>query len=154
MKADMINPFIEGAVHILDTTASVKLKAMPPFVKTDQGHQGDISGILEISGAINGSVVITFSETSILGIVSAMFGEQMNEMNEDINDAVGEICNMIAGQATTKINSMDTKVKIGLKEICVGKNKPIEHTQKDEAVVCLPFATTKGKFVMEICYTE
>ncbi len=71
-----------------------------------------------------------------------------------VHIAVGEICNMIAGQATTKITSMNTKAKVSVKEICVGKNKPIEHIPENESVVSFPFATTKGKFVMEISYTE
>ncbi len=154
MKADIINPFIEGATHILDTTASVKLKAKPPFIKTTQEHQGDISGILEITGDIKGSVAITFSEKSILGIVSAMFGEEMNEMNDDIKDAVGELCNMIAGQVTTKISSLGIKATVRLKEICMGKDQTIEHAEKDARVVAFPFATTQGKFVMEISYNE
>ncbi len=155
METEIIHPFVEGAIHILDTTASVKLKARPPFIKTNQDHLGDISGILEIAGDINGSVVISFSKKSILGIVSDMFGEEMTEMNDDIKDAVGEICNMIAGQVTTKIASLNKKAKVTLKEICTGKDQKIEHLNTNAAkVLALPFATTKGKLIMEISYSQ
>ena len=111
MDAELVNPFIEGVLHILDTTAFVKVKPEAPFLKKDRKALGDISGFFEISGDISGSAAISFSEKNILGIVSAMFGEDMTQINEEITDAVGEISNMVAGHVTTKIAEMDKKVR-------------------------------------------
>ena len=36
MDAALVNPFIEGALYILDTTASVKVKPEPIFIKQVQ----------------------------------------------------------------------------------------------------------------------
>ncbi|NOX34360.1 MAG: chemotaxis protein CheX [Deltaproteobacteria bacterium] len=152
MDAALVNPFIEGALHILDTTAFVKVKPETPFLKKDLKSLGDISGLLEISGDLSGSAAISFSKKSILGIVSAMFGEDMVEINEEITDAVGEISNMIAGHATTKIAELDKKVKVKFKEIKIGKDALIEHIEGVKHVLVLPFRTTKGKVVIEVCY--
>jgi chemotaxis protein CheX len=152
MDATLVNPFIEGTLHILDTTAFVKVKPENPFLKKDRKSQGDITGLLEISGDLNGTAAISFSEKSILGVVSAMFGEEMTEINEEINDAVGEISNMVAGHVTTKIAEMDKKVKVKFKEIKSGQDVEIEHVEGGEHVLALPFRTTKGKVVIEVCY--
>jgi chemotaxis protein CheX len=48
---------------------------------------------------------VSFTEASILPIVSNMFGEEIKEMNEEIKDAVGEITNMISGQASKRLAS-------------------------------------------------
>ncbi len=152
MDVDLVNPFVEGALHILDTTAFVKVKSETPFLKKDNRPQGDISGILEISGDLNGSAAISFSRKCILGIVSAMFGEDMLEINEEITDAVGEISNMIAGHVTTKIAEMDKKVKVKFVKVCVGDDQEIEHIKDGGQILVLPFRTTKGKMVIEVCY--
>ena len=152
MDATLVNPFIEGTLHILDTTAFVKVKPETPFLKQDQKSQGDITGILEISGDLSGSAAISFSEQSILGIVSAMFGEEMNEINDEINDAVGEISNMVAGHVTTKIAEMDKTAKVKFKEIKTGRDTEINHVDGGEHILSLPFKTTKGKMVIEVCY--
>ncbi|MBA3012469.1 MAG: chemotaxis protein CheX [Proteobacteria bacterium] len=154
MDVTLINPFVEGALHILDTTAFVKVKPDPPFLKTTLRPQGDISGILEISGDLHGSAVISFSEKSILGIVSAMFGEDMTEINEEITDAVGEISNMIAGHVTTKIAELNKKVKVKFVKVCIGSDQDIEHIKGGGQVLSLPFRTTKGRMVIEVCYAE
>ncbi len=154
MDAALVNPFIEGTLHILDTTAFVKVKPEDPFLKKDRKAQGDISGIVEVSGDVSGTAAISFSEQSILGIVSAMFGEDMTEINEEINDAVGEISNMVAGHVTTKISEMGKKVKVKFKELKIGRGELIEHIKDAPHVLAIPFKTTKGKVLIEVCYAE
>ncbi len=152
MDAALVNPFIEGTLHILDTTAFVKVKPEPPFLKKDRKSLGDISGYLEISGDLIGSAVVSFSEESILGIVSAMFGEDMTEINDEIKDAVGEISNMVAGHVTTKIAELSKKVKVKFKEIKMGQGTLIPHSEGAKYILALPFRTTKGKVVIEVSY--
>ena len=152
MEAALVNPFVEGTLHILDTTAFVKVKPESPFLKKDSKNQGDISGMMEISGDLTGSAAISFSEKSILGIVSAMFGEDMTKIDDEITDAVGEISNMVAGHVTTKIAELDKKVKVKFKEVKIGSGTMIEHVEGAEYVLALPFQTTKGKLVIEVAY--
>ena len=152
MEATLVNPFVEGALHILDTTAFVKVKPEIPFLKKDNGSHGDITGILEISGDLQGSAAISFSEKCILGIVSAMFGEDMTQIDEEIVDAVGEISNMIAGHVTTKIAELDKKVRVKFVKVCQGADQNIDHLETGGDILVLPFRTTKGKMVIEVCY--
>ncbi|MCG8685846.1 MAG: chemotaxis protein CheX [Desulfobacterales bacterium] len=154
MDVTLVNPFIEGTLHILDTTAFVKVKPEPPFLKTDNVCQGDITGFLEISGDLEGTAAISFTEKSILGIVSAMFGEEMTEINEEITDAVGEISNMVAGHVTTKIAEQDKKIKVKFVKVLTGRNETISHTESGSHVVSIPFRTTKGKVIVEVCYSD
>ncbi len=154
MDVTLVNPFIEGALHILDTTAFVKVKPEAPFLKINSTSLGDISGLLEISGDLQGTAAISFSKKSILGIVSAMFGEEMTEVNEEITDAVGEISNMIAGHVTTKIAELDKKIKVKFTKVVTGTDEAISHIESGSHVVVIPFSTTKGKVIIEVCYSD
>ncbi len=152
MDAALVNPFIEGTLHILDTTAFVKVAPKSPYLKKNRKSLGDITGLLEISGDLAGSAAITFSKESILGVVSAMFGEEMTEINEEIHDAVGEISNMVAGHVTTKIAETGKQVKVKFSGLQHGQDSVIEHVQGAQHVLVLPFKTTKGKLVVEVSY--
>lgn len=154
MDVSLVNPFIEGTLHILDTTALVKVKPGSPFLKVNTVHHGDISGLLTVEGDLEATVAISFTEKSILGIVSAMFGEEMTEINEEILDAVGEISNMVAGHVTTKIGEMGKKVKVKFVKVVTGRNEEILHTERGCHVVGIPFRTTKGKVLLEVCYAD
>lgn len=154
MDVALVNPFIEGTLHILDTTALVKVKPEPPFLKGSAVHYGDISGLLTVEGDLDATVTISFTKKSILGIVSAMFGEEMTEINDEITDAVGEICNMVAGHVTTKIGELGKKVKVKFVKVVIGRNEEISHNESGGHVLGLPFRTTKGKVLLEICYSR
>ncbi|PIE62309.1 MAG: chemotaxis protein CheX [Desulfobacter postgatei] len=154
MDVALVNPFIEGTLHILDTTALIKVKPGPPFLKGNTIHNGDISGLLTVGGDLEATVAISFTEKSILGIVSAMFGEELTEINEEIIDAVGEISNMVAGHVTTKIGELGKKVKVKLVNVVTGRNEEILHTESGSHVVVIPFYTTKGKVLLEVCYSD
>ncbi|MEA2060652.1 MAG: chemotaxis protein CheX [Thermodesulfobacteriota bacterium] len=151
MEAAFVNPFIEGTLYILDTTAAVKVMPGAPFFKKKQTAMGDISGVLEISGDLVGSASISFTEQSILGIVSTMFGEEMTRMDEEITDAVGEIGNMISGHVTTKMTEMGKTVKVKLADVKTGKQHEIGHAQ-GKNVLALPFKTSKGAVVIEVSF--
>ncbi|MCG8549182.1 MAG: chemotaxis protein CheX [Desulfobacterales bacterium] len=154
MDVALVNPFIEGTLHILDTTALVKVKPEPPFLKAGTVHDGDISGLLTVEGDLEATVAISFTEKSILGIVSAMFGEEMTEINEEITDAVGEISNMVAGHVTTKLGELGKKVKVKFVKVVNGRTEEILHTDTGSHIVGIPFRTTKGKVLLEICYSD
>ena len=83
-----------------------------------------------------------------------MFGEEMTEINDEISDAVGEISNMVAGHVTTKIGEMGKKVKVKFVKVVTGRNEEILHTERGSHVVGIPFRTTKGKVLLEVCYAD
>ncbi len=149
MDAAMVNPFIEGTLYILDTTASVKAMAGTCYVKTDTLTPGDISAVLSITGDLTGSACLCFTEKSILGIVSAMFGEPMTRMDEEIVDAVGEIGNMVSGHVTTKMTEMGKNVGVKLQAVKTGREHGAAHAGR---VLVLPFKTTKGDLFIEVCF--
>ncbi len=151
MEAAVVNSFIEGTFHILDTTSSLKAKPDAPYIKNSRIANGDITGLLEIAGDINGTASVTFTEKSILTIVSKMFGEEMTQIDADITDAVGELGNMISGHVNTKMTEMGKSVKVKLLGVKDGKNHQIDHADGRKILV-LPFKTTMGNLWIELCY--
>lgn len=149
MDAAMVNPFIEGTLYILDTTASVKAMPGPCYIKKDTLAPGDISAVLAITGDLTGSACLSFTEKSILGIVSAMFGEPMTQMDEEIIDAVGEIGNMVSGHVATKMTEMGKSVGVKLLDVKNGRGHHLPHAGQ---VLVLPFKTTKGDIFIEVCF--
>ena len=99
MDVTLVNPFIDATLHVLETMASTKARAGKPYLKKDFVAKGDVSGVIGLTGETSGTISVSFTENSILAIVSSMFNEEMTELNDEIKDAVGEIANMISGQA-------------------------------------------------------
>lgn len=150
MDADIINAFIAAAVEILGTVGAVTATVQKPFLKKDTLAQGDITSLVKITGNIQGTISVSFSSTCILSIVSNMFGEEITQMDNDIKDAVGEITNMISGQASQLYEKTNAGIKAALSQVLMGDGHPIPHLP-GLPVLGVPVKTEKGDICIEFC---
>lgn len=150
MDAKMINPFINATLNVLETMAFTKSEAGKPYLKKEDVAQGDVSGVIGFTGETNGTVAVTFDESSILKIVTNMFGEEMTEINNEIADAVGELTNMISGQARKELEEIGKKFHGAIPTVVTGKNHKLESMTKGPKIA-IPFKTEAGNFTIEVC---
>jgi len=147
----LINPFINATINVLETMAFMTVSPGKPFLKTDIVAIGDITGIMGLTGVANGTVAVTFEADCILSIVSNMFGEDMKEINSEIIDAVGELTNMISGQARRELEEMGKSFKAAIPSVVAGHKHSITH-YTDGPRIAIPFTTDHGEFVIEVCF--
>ena len=152
MDVKIINPFLEASVNVLNTMAMLKPVAGKPYLKKDNVSYGDISGIIGLAGEKRGAVVISFSEKCILNIVTSMLGENYTSLdNEDVQSAVGELVNMISGDARTKLEAIGIKLESGLPSVVMGHEHKIKTQSKGHFLV-IPFSINKESFVVEVSF--
>jgi chemotaxis protein CheX len=150
MDVKFINPFLEGTVEVLKTMAFVNPRPGKPYLKKGNLAKGDVSGIIGLTGAVKGSLALSFSSGSILKIVSNMLGEEMTSINGDIRDAVGEITNMVSGAARKKIEAMGYSLSAAIPTVVSGKEHSIMHVLGGPSVI-IPFEIDEGPFVVDVC---
>ena len=147
----MINTFITATLNVLETMASIKSEAGKPYLKKDHVAKGDVSGVIGFTGETNGTVSVTLGESCILKIVSNMFGEEMKEINNEITDAVGELANMISGQARKELEEIGKVFQGAIPSVITGKNHKLESVTKGPKIA-IPFKTEAGSFTIEVCF--
>lgn len=152
MDKKYINSFIESTYNVLETMANTKAEGGNPYHKNDKTAKGDISAVIALTGDILGTMSISFEESCILTIVSNLFNEKV-EMNDEINDAVGELCNMITGQARQKLVELGLHLKSGIPSLIMGKGHSIKHIT-DHRVIAIPFSCAGSGFTIEVCFQE
>ncbi len=154
MDLKYIQPFIEATLYVLETMAFTQAKAEEPYLKSDQTAMGDVSGIIGMTGKkANGTLSVSFTQNCIIAIVSNMFGEKMTELNDEIKDAVGEITNMISGQARQKLEELGKCLEAAIPTVITGINHSIKHITT-YPIVAVPFSTDNGNFTIEVCLEE
>ncbi|MBW2096079.1 MAG: chemotaxis protein CheX [Deltaproteobacteria bacterium] len=153
MDVELVNPFIEATLHVLRTMSSTEATPGKPYVKKDQHARGDVTGVIGLTGEASGTISVSFTEDSIIAIVSRMFGEKVEALNGEIKDAVGEITNMISGQARQKLEEMGKLIHGAIPSVIVGKDHSISHFTS-QPVVAVPFETKDGGFTVEICIED
>lgn len=153
MDVAYINPFIKATNHVLEILSSTIATAGKPYLKKDKAAHGDVSAVIGLTGDVSGTISVSFTERCILAIVSKMFDEEMKELNEEINDAVGEITNMISGQARQELEVMGRSLKAAIPTVIMGNNHSITHITS-HPIVAIPFNTDNGGFTIEVCFEE
>ena len=155
MNVEFINPFLEAVINVLKTMAFTNPKPGKPFLKKKgEPSQGDVTGIVGMTGPVNGSIAVSFSEQAILQVVSNMFGEDFKELNGEIQDAVGELSNMISGDARRMLAEKGYQFEASIPTVITGKDHRISHIVAAPSLV-IPF-TIHGDhpFFVEACFED
>ena len=153
MNVVFVNAFLDGTVEVLKMMAFVEPRAGKPYLKKDTLAKGDISAIIGFTGAVTGSLALSFSADSILRIVSNMLGEEIKSLNGEIKDAVGEITNMVSGVARKKLESAGYTIAAAIPTVVTGHSHTIGHVLGAPSII-IPFETDSGPFVVDISLTD
>ncbi len=153
MKVEYLNPFIFATRKVLKMMAYMDSKPMKPYLK-DQGNLAgleDISSVISVSGECKGSIGISFSTQCILKVAYQMFSEEYGGITDEIVDMVGEIVNMVSGDARQELVKLGFHFSAGIPVTTQGENHELVHSVKDRVIV-IPFQTNHGEFVIETCF--
>ncbi len=75
----------------------------------------------------------------------------MYMLNMEIADAVGELANMISGQARRELGEKGKIFKAAIPSVVSGRNHNIIHYSEGPKIA-IPFSTEKGNFTIEVCF--
>tara|TARA_R110000744_G_scaffold69494_8_gene141023 strand:- start:14272 stop:14745 length:474 start_codon:yes stop_codon:yes gene_type:complete len=154
MNAEFINPFIAALRNVLSTMAQLELVPGKPQKKTDSAAKGDVSGLIGMVGDdVKGSLSITFETSIALKVMHNMLGEQLESVNEDVADMVGEITNMICGGAKNELAKLGYNFGMATPVVVFGKNHTLSHTASGRKLI-MPFANEHGKVYLEMCFDK
>lgn len=148
-----INPFLGAVINVLETMAMVQVTPGRPFVKTNRVATGDVTGLIGVTGFATGTMALTMSQGAILNIVTNMIGEEYTKINDEVADAVGELTNMISGQARRSLAENGMTFKASTPSVIVGKGHQVNHVGAG-AILSIPFSTDGGDFIVEVCFTK
>lgn len=146
--AEIAKPFIKATVNILSTMAMIEPKPGKPFVKKDSVAHGDVSAVIGITGAKKGSISVSFQKKCAIAVVKAMLGDDIEDIIQDAQDTVGEIANMISGQARAGLAEIGMTFQGSTPTVIMGDNHSIAHISKNP-IISIPFTTESGQFFVE-----
>jgi len=153
LNTNFVTPFIQGTQLTLKVQANIPVKAGAPSLKKagDVAPDIGITGVISlVSDQFNGSIALCFPTKVFLKIYSSMIGEETTEMSSDIEDAVGELLNIIFGQAKATLNNKHGyTIRTAIPTVLTGSKLTVHNSQTQTSIL-LPFESEFGTFHMEI----
>ncbi len=153
MKVEYLNPFIFATRKVLSMMAFMESKPRKPYLKPAGNYKGigDVSSVISVKGECKGSIGISFSEECILKVAYQMFNENYDGLTDEIVDMVGEIVNMVSGDARQELVKLGFHFSAGIPVTTLGEGHDLIHSVKDRIIV-IPFQTPNGDFHIETCF--
>lgn len=148
---EIAKPFVKATVEILQTMAELHATVGKPYIKKNLTAKGDVSAIVGVTGDRKGSIGVTFTKSCAIALVKGMLGDDIQDILQDTQDAVGEVTNMISGQARAGLVTMGVTLQGSTPTVIVGDNHIIRHISASP-VVAIPFKTEHGDFTVEFCF--
>ncbi len=149
LNVDYINPFIESVVNTFKTMASVDAERERVFLKGEGDEMYGVTGIIGLGGEACGAVVLNFPESVAIKAVSSFVGESYESISSDVVDGVGELTNIVAGDAKNRLMQKGYNFDIGLPKIVVGRNYVTAQSQSVPCIV-IGFKSSIGAFTLEV----
>ncbi len=142
-----ILPFVKSVQNVFETMLQLPLQLGQPALKNQTEPSHDVSGIIGMSGDVEGTVVLSFPTTTAERVVSLFTGTDLASSHEDFADAVGELVNMVSGGAKAQFEGK--QVSISCPSVVVGQAHQV-FGRKDVVAITIPCQSDVGDFNVEV----
>jgi len=147
MKVEYINPFVESVYDLFTTMLGCEAKRgdISMTRKNDPPSQSVVA-IIGLSGSVCGCVTMVFPARTAIHVAHRLLGCQIDELNQDVMDAVSEMINIVAGGAKAKLNGdQDKPANLSLPTVIQGADYKIQHPSWS-VWLDIPFESQLGPF--------
>jgi chemotaxis protein CheX len=146
--SDLLNkPFIESTQAVFSMMLGCKVVPGTPLQIFDFKSSHDISGIIGFSGALQGTVVISLDQEVAFSASEVFLGDRPVAINDEVIDMVGELANMIGGNAKERMPLAG--ISLGLPTVISGKGHCVSF-EPGALVELMPFETPWGPLTVEV----
>lgn len=127
MNADFINPFLEGATLVYRDILHEDLIRGRSTVKQNPAPGHDVAIAIQIEGETRGDIVYSLNIDAVEKIVRKLIPGATDEtIAEEFRDVMGEIANMITGNAVNIFLSKKKTIDISVPFVVDTRVRPLE----------------------------
>ncbi len=152
MKAEYVNSFYKATQDVfrlmLDTDVEKgDLKAIEGMVCSK-----DANVMLGVTGDLKGTILFSFTNDMTLEMVKIMSGMEIKEIDNFVSSALGEVANIIGGNAVTNLTTYNYLCDIAPPQVIIGEYKSLSMANKK--ALLMPLKTPIGEFDINVFLAE
>ena len=134
-----IQPFIDVTKSTFKDFMGTELKVDRPYIQEkDKASEWDISGVIGLSGEARGAVAVGMKAALAIKLTDMLTGAKHTSIDDEVVDAIGEIVNIIAGNAKKGLEE-SFRIVISLPSIIKGTGHQIQWPHGQARIICIPF---------------
>ena len=118
MKEGFVNAFLAPARLVWEAELNQPLELISAKLASPGDAPEDVTAVIGVTGQLKGTVRYEFGKGTGLAVASSMMGEPLQEHNEISMSALGEIANIITGNAAANLYNQGFECEITPPQIC------------------------------------
>lgn len=141
---------IETTQEIFSSMVMMEVSASEEPVTEGSVHSESITGLIGLAGTYKGVLAIHMPNTVALAVTSSFLGMEVEEINADVEDAIGELANMLGGNVKTILSESGRDINLSLPSTISGReyNFQLASESAERTVIC--FEAEPGRFHVEL----
>jgi len=146
---ELSEKIIESAKEIFSTMVMMEIAVNGELTTTSVALHESISGVIGLAGTHKGVLAIHIPNKVAMAITSAFLGMDVDEINEDVEDAVGELANMLGGNVKSILSENGRDISLSLPSTITGQDYDFQPTNEAERII-IPFRCDAGEFAIDL----
>lgn len=143
----------EATTEVFNTMLTMEVTPGETRSKRERTFRGTISGMVGMAGSCKGLVAIHLPEPVATHITGSFLGMEVDAINEDVQDAIGELANMLAGNLKGFLLRNGLELTLSIPSTVWGDEYTLDCPQEESGVI-VPFALPGGEFLVEVQLQE
>ena len=134
--------------EIFSSMLFLEVKTLPG-TPTSRPDERMITGMVGFAGNLRGTVLIHLPLPVAIAITNAFLELDLDEINDEVKDAIGELGNMVAGGIKYLLPEQGKDLQLSIPSVVSGRGYTCGATGKTERFA-VEFETSGGRFIAEL----
>jgi chemotaxis protein CheX len=149
---DFAKKIIKSTEEIFNTMICMQISAGEPLTEGKEILDCHVSAMIGLSGDFTSMLSIHCPGRVGMAITGEMLGMEVEQVDSDVKDTLGEIANMLAGGLKEAFAAENINLELSIPTTVSGKSYTVSSPTKSNRVI-IPFDLEPGRFFVEIKYS-
>jgi chemotaxis protein CheX len=146
-EVELAQYVIAATKDIFSTMVMMELSENYPLKEPVTRLHCSITSMVGLAGSYTGVLSIHCPQSLAMAITSNMLGMEVEEIGEDVFDALGEIANMLGGHVKQVFSTGGFDINLSIPTVISGEEYCV-NCMADKDCVIIPFTWEESKFLV------
>lgn len=149
MENNLQQQIIDATQSVFDTMLMLPITSGETLTDKVYHFKDSISGMLGFSGDVQGMLTIHCPQQVAFDISGQLLGIEVDRVDEDVKDTIGEMTNMILGGIKDAFLERGTDISLAIPTVMSGRSYQVK-TVDYASWTTVPFFLEDGEFLVEL----
>uniref|UniRef100_C6E285 Inhibitor of MCP methylation CheC-like protein n=1 Tax=Geobacter sp. (strain M21) TaxID=443144 RepID=C6E285_GEOSM len=132
---------------VFSTMVMLDVVDEPPLAEPVLTFHETVTSMVGLAGSHSGIIAIHCPKKLALLVTSNMLGMDVTDVDADVNDAMGEIANMVGGDVKHIFSPKGADINLSIPTVIYGSDYALESVSNSDALV-MPFVCGEERFLL------